>query len=353
MSGPCLGSSSTVSRAGTEPCRRRSSSAGLLPRLGQLRREPEPGDAAERAEQERGEPERTAAPGHGHEPAHDHPYADEEPDDASVHETSIGHSRTWNERRAPRTGGRSSTPATTAPRSRPRYANTAMPALCGSSSRLRGRSVASRAAAAEEREPESVAGQPLGHVAAIDEAQLEQAKRSPAANAERARIEAPHDPAANAEVDDDADPKPHPYVLHAERPRRQEHERRVISGCGPPRRRRGDMESRLRAGREPEPQRAQAEPGRGAAGGPHPRFAPQRARESCARDVDEQGPAARVAHGDRGSGLTSQRQAQRACAEPDAPAGRGTRDGCRGRCEDERYERASHLPITVKVSVAV
>ena len=30
-----------------------------------------------------------------------------------------------------------------------------------------------------------------------------------------------------------------------------------------------------------------------------------------------------------------QRQAQRARAEPDAAAGRGTRDGCRGRCEDQ------------------
>ncbi len=33
--------------------------------------------------------------------------------------------------------------------------------------------------------------------------------------------------------------------------------------------------------------------------------------------------------------------------------GRGIRDGCRGRNEDERCKRASHLPITVNVSVAV
>ncbi len=228
-----------------------------------------------------------------------------------------------------------------------------MPALCGRSSRLRGRSVANLPAAAEEREAKPVTGQPLGHVAAIDEAQIEQAKRSAAPNRERARIEAPQDPASDAEVDDDAHPKPHPHVLHAEWPRRQEHERRVISGSGPPRRHRGDMESRLRAGREPEPQRVQVEPGRGAAGGSHSRFAPQGARESRARDVHPQGPAARVAHGDRGSGLASHRQAERACAEPDAPAGCGTRDGCRSRCEDERCERASHLPITVNVSVAV
>ena len=48
-----------------------------------------------------------------------------------------------NERRRPRTGGRSSIRASTSPRSRPRYANTAMPALCGRSSRDAGRSVAS------------------------------------------------------------------------------------------------------------------------------------------------------------------------------------------------------------------
>src|SRR3954471_3249289 len=111
--------------------------------LTQLRRPPEPGDTAERAEHERGEPERAAAPDHGDEPAQDHPDADEEPDDASVHETSIGHRRTRNERRWPRTGGRSSTRTRTDPRSRPWYAKAAMPALCGRSSRLRGRSVAS------------------------------------------------------------------------------------------------------------------------------------------------------------------------------------------------------------------
>jgi hypothetical protein len=209
------------------------------------------------------------------------------------------------------------------------------------------------AAVAEQGDPEAIAWQPRRHVAAVDEAQFEQTKRSATPNRERARIEAPQDPASNAEVDDDAHPKPHPHVLHAEWPRRQEYERRVISGSGPPRRRCGDMESRLRAGRKPEPQRVQVEPGRGAADGPHSRFAPQRAREVCARDVHPQAPAARVSHGDHGSGLASHRQAERACAEPDASAGCGTRDGCRSRREDERCERTSHLPITVKVSVAV
>ena len=122
------------------------------------------------------------------------------------------------------------------------------------------------AAVAEEGDTQPVAGQTLDHVAAIDEAQIEQAKRSAAPNRERPRIEVPQDPASNAEVDDDADPKPHPHVLHAEWPRRQEHERRVISGSGPPRRHRGDMKGPLRAGREPEPQRVKAQPGRGCRG---------------------------------------------------------------------------------------
>jgi hypothetical protein len=131
------------------------------------------------------------------------------------------------------------------------------------------------AAAVVEREAETVAGQPLGHVAAIDEMQLEEPQRPTAPNAERTRIETPHEPAANPEVDDDADPEPHPDVLDAEWPSRQEHEGRVISWCGPPGRRRGDSESLLRVRREPEPPRVQTEPVRGAAGGPHSRFAPQ------------------------------------------------------------------------------
>jgi hypothetical protein len=73
---------------------------------------------------------------------------------------------------------------------------------------------------------------------------------------ERARVEVPHDPSPDVEDDDDADPQPYAHVLRAERPGRQERDRRVISWCGPPRRQRDDMESRLRAGREPEPPRA-------------------------------------------------------------------------------------------------
>src|SRR3954451_20595525 len=113
------------------------------------------------------------------------------------------------------------------------------------------------------------------------------------------------------------------------------------------------MESRLRARREPEPPRAQAEPGDGVTGGPHLWFAQQGPSESCPRGVHEQRPASRVPQRDRGGGWVLEGDAQRAGAEPDARAGRGTRDGSHGRSEDERQEGAPHLPITVNLSVAV
>ncbi len=139
--------------------------------------------------------------------------------------------------------------------------------------------------AAEKREAKTVAGQSLRHVAAVDEAQLEQAKRSAVTNGERPGIEAPHERATDAEVDDDADPQPHPDVLHAERPRRQEHERRMVSWCGPPRRRRDDVESPLRAG-----QRAGAAAGAGGARSRHrgraaPAACPRSERVKPARDT--------------------------------------------------------------------
>ena len=85
----------------------------------------------------------------------------------------------------------------------------------------------------------------------------------------------------------------------------------------------------------------------------HPRPAAQRAGEAGPRGVDEQGAASGVTDNDRGGRRASQCQAQRAGTQRDAPTGRGTRDGCRGRSEDERYEGTPHLPITVNVSVAV
>ena len=125
-----------------------------------------------------------------------------------------------------------------------------------------------------ELEPEPVGVEPLGHVAAIDEAQFERAHRPLAADRERTRVEAPYDPAADVENDDDSDPQSEPDVIHAYRARREEHDRRVVPGSGPPAGCRGDAESRLRAGRDPEPPRLQAEPGHSATGGPHAWFAP-------------------------------------------------------------------------------
>jgi hypothetical protein len=91
-----------------------------------------------------------------------------------------------------------------------------------------------RSARPEKREAETVAGQPLRDVAAIDETQLQHSERPAAPHAERTRVEPPHEPAPNAEIDDDSDPETHADVLHAERARRQEHEGRVIAWCGPP-----------------------------------------------------------------------------------------------------------------------
>jgi hypothetical protein len=108
----------------------------------------------------------------------------------------------------------------------------------------------------QQGHPEPVFSQLLVHVPVIDEPQLEQAQRPLAADRERTRVKVPHGASPNVEDDDDADPQPYAHVLHAERPRRQKRHRRVIAWCGPPRRQRDDMESRLRAGREPEPPRA-------------------------------------------------------------------------------------------------
>ncbi len=239
----------------------------------------------------------------------------------------IGQSRTRNERAGPSTGACKSTRATTVPRSRPRYAKTAMPALCGRSSRLRGRSVMSFRAPRRREIP----------------------RPSPASPG----VEAPHDPAADAEVDDHPDPQPHPHVTNTERSGRQEHKRRVVSGSRARWWNGADMEDTLRTGSDPDPLRAHTKPLRAAASRSHPRLPAQRTGEAGPRDVDEQGAASRVPDDDGGGRRSPQLHAKRARAEPDATAGRGTRDGCRGRYEDQYRERASHLPITVNVSVAV
>jgi len=68
--------------------------------------------------------------------------------------------------------------------------------------------------AADDSEPEPVCDEPLGHVAAIGETQLEQPQGPLAPNGETARVEPSHDPALDAEIDDDADSHPHPNVAH-------------------------------------------------------------------------------------------------------------------------------------------
>jgi hypothetical protein len=205
----------------------------------------------------------------------------------------------------------------------------------------------------DERKAQPVPAEPLGHVAAIDEPQLEEGAASAPSHRERTRVEAAHDTAADVEDDDDAEPEPHAHAARAQRPRRQEDERGMVAGLGSARKRGSDMQDGLRAGSDSEPSRPQPQPRDCAARWAHARAPAQRASESGPRHVDEQRPPARVPHRDRRDRPAPERQAQRGRAEPDAPAGRGTRDGCRGRGEKRRRKRASHFPITVNVNVAV
>jgi hypothetical protein len=209
------------------------------------------------------------------------------------------------------------------------------------------------AAVAEDREPQPATPELLRHVAAIDESQLEQTLGAAAPNGERARVESTHDPASDVEDDDDSEAQPDTNVTYAERPRRQEHEGRVVSWARLPRRHRADVEDSLPARCDADPLRAESKPRRGVGQWPDAGLPPQRAREPGPRDVDEQRSASRVPDGDRGGRRALERDAQRTRAEPDAAAGRGTRDGCRGRAENQCCECEPHLPITVKVSVAV
>jgi hypothetical protein len=154
--------------------------------------------------------------------------------------------------------------------------------------------------ATQQLEPQPIVAEPLGHVAAVDEEQFEHALGARSADGERTRVEPPHDPASNVEDDDDADPQPQPDATHSQRPRRQEHNGRVVPGSSPPAGRRGDAERRLRAWRDAEPARPQAEPGDSAGSRPYPWLALKRAREAGPRDIDTQGPPPRIPHGDDG-----------------------------------------------------
>jgi hypothetical protein len=61
---------------------------------------------------------------------------------------------------------------------------------------------------AQKHEPQPVVAESLGHIAAVDEEQLEQAPRAAVMNLERPSIEASDDPPADVQDDDDPDPQP-------------------------------------------------------------------------------------------------------------------------------------------------
>ena len=107
----------------------------------------------------------------------------------------------------------------------------------------------------EQREPHPAAAEALGHVAVVDEKQLEQSPSPGPLHRQPAGLEPSHDPAPNVEDDDDPDSQPEPDAVHPDRPRREEHERRVVSGRSAPRRRRAHLERGLRARSDPEPAR--------------------------------------------------------------------------------------------------
>jgi hypothetical protein len=66
----------------------------------------------------------------------------------------------------------------------------------------------------------------LDHVASVRDDELEHAMP----NFERSEFEAMHDPAGNPDEDDDSDPHPDCDAGSTRRPRREQHERRMIAG---------------------------------------------------------------------------------------------------------------------------
>jgi hypothetical protein len=131
----------------------------------------------------------------------------------------------------------------------------------------------------EERELQRAVAESLGHVAAVDEQEIEQPAPSISPDGESTRVEAPHGPARHVKDDDHTDPQAHADAVRSEGPGRQQHERRVVSGlrpvwwCG------GDAKSHDRPRLDPEPPRAQADPLRGAARPVDAWSSAQRARE--------------------------------------------------------------------------
>ena len=210
-----------------------------------------------------------------------------------------------------------------------------------------------RPAAAEQPESQSIAREALRHIATVEEQQFEETTLPLMPNGHTAGIQTSDDPALDVQDDDDPEPEAHPNATSAQRPGGQEHERRVISRLGSARRHRGHTQNRLSAGRDPQPSGSQPQPRCPAARAPHARSSTKRAREAGSCDVDDQRTMPGVANGDRARRRSVQLQPQRARAEPDPAAGRGTRNGCRGHSYDQSRESALHRPITVNVSVAV
>jgi hypothetical protein len=163
------------------------------------------------------------------------------------------------------------------------------------------------ATVAAQHESQAVSSESLGHVAAVDQQEVEQPEQAKAPKGECAGVEPPHDPAWDSQVDDDTDPQAHADAARTERARGQEHERWVISRLGPVRWFRFHVQDGSPARRDAEPPRAQPQPGGGTAGAPHAGPPAQRARESRPRDVDEQRPAAGVPHRDHGGGRAPER----------------------------------------------
>jgi len=60
----------------------------------------------------------------------------------------------------------------------------------------------------EEQEPQPGAAEPLRHVAAVDEQELEQPSTACVPDGESPRLEAPHDPSPDVEDDDHPDAQP-------------------------------------------------------------------------------------------------------------------------------------------------
>jgi hypothetical protein len=103
------------------------------------------------------------------------------------------------------------------------------------------------ATVADQRELQPVSSEPLRHVSAVDDPQPEQTPRAAASDTERARVETAHDPAPDAEDDDDAHAQPYSDVVHATRASRQQNESRVVSRGCVSRRNRADVEDTFAA----------------------------------------------------------------------------------------------------------